>query len=377
MRIALISPFPPLKGGIARFSSRLKTAFEEVGCLVVPVPFRRLYPDWLLKGRSAADPGDVASCDSSFSLDLMNPLSWLSTTLAIRRLSPDVLVVAYWTGLLAPLCTVLRFVTGIRTFALLHNFTSHEPLPAERLLQRLLISSVDGFVTLSASVRSELDASNRRKPAITLFHPLYETHGPMPTKRDARRALCLPGESKVLLFFGYIRRYKGLEVLLEAMAIAHREDTSLKLVIAGEFIQDAALFRALAERLEIAGCVDFRPGYVPVERVGTLFAAADAVVLPYQSATQSGVIPLAFGHGLPVIACAAGELASQVAHGRNGWVVDQPGPEALAEGILAFFGEREAMPFREGIEQAGKAISWQVFAEETAAFLEKETREGA
>ena len=300
----------------------------------------------------------------------MNPLSWVATALALRRLDPDVLLVAYWTGLLAPLCAVMRAVSGIRTVVLLHNFSSHEWLPGERLLQRLLHAFADGFISLSDCVRRELDSAGNAKPLLTLFHPLYDTHGPVPTKRDARRALCLPPESKVLLFFGYIRRYKGLEVLLEAMAIAHRQDSSLKLVVAGEFIQDEALFRALAERLEIAGSVDFQPGYVPSDRVGTLFAAADAVVLPYQSATQSGVVPLAFGHGVPVIACAAGELSRQVAHDRNGWVIERPGPEALAEGILEFFSRREGMPLREGIDDARKALSWKVFAEKAAAFLE-------
>jgi glycosyltransferase involved in cell wall biosynthesis len=373
LRIALISPFPPLKGGIARFSDRLTAAFEEVGCQVVRVPFLRLYPDWLLKGRSSFEPGHAAVAESPYRLDLMNPLSWLTTARSIRRLSPDVLLVAYWTGLLAPLCVVLRAVTGIRTYVLLHNFTSHETLPAEPLLQRLLVASVDGFVALSGTVRRELESRGGGKPALTLFHPLYEPHGPIPTKRDARRLLGLSVESKVLLFFGYIRRYKGLEVLLEAMASASRQDPSLKLVVAGEFIGDEASFRALAEQLGISGCIDFRPGYVPAEEVGSLFAAADAVVLPYQSATQSGVVPLAFGHGVPVIVCAAGELSSQVAHGSNGWVVDQAGPEALAEGILAFFAKREEMPLREGMEEARKAISWTVFAEAAAAFMETET----
>lgn len=307
----------------------------------------------------------------------MNPLSWLATARSIRRHSPDVLLVAYWTGLLAPLCVVLRAVTGIRTYVLLHNFSSHEPIPAESLLQRMLLASADGFLTLSGSVRRELEARGGGKPVLTLFHPLFEPHGAMPPKRDARRMLGLSDESKVLLFFGYVRRYKGLEVLLEAMASAHRQDPSLKLVVAGEFIRDAGHFRAIAERLGITGCIDFRPGYVPADEVGRLFAAADAVVLPYLSATQSGVVPLAFGHGVPVIACDAGGLSSQVAHGRTGWVVDRTGPEALAEGILAFFAKRAEMPLDEGIEEARNANSWKVFAEEAAAFLEKETRGAA
>ena len=377
MRIALISPFPPLKGGIARFSSQLMPALEEAGCEVLPVPFRKLYPRWILKGRPAADPGQPDGQPSPFRLDLMNPLSWLATARDLRHRQPDLLLVAYWTGLLAPFCKVLRVVTGKRVVVLLHNFASHEKLPAERLLQRLLLSSADGFITLSESVRQSVAASGTSKPVKSLFHPVYESRGPLPSKHEAREGLGLPMDAKVLLFFGYVRRYKGLDVLLEAMAVARRKDPALRLLVAGEFISEAGRFRADLDRLGLAGSVDLLPGYVPADRIAPLFAAADAVVLPYRSATQSGVVPLAFGLGVPVIACDAGALSTQVAHGRNGWIVGRPGPEALAEGILEFFRCREGMPLQEGLEEARRATSWQAFASEVSSFLESVRRRAA
>ncbi|NTU67735.1 MAG: glycosyltransferase [Chlorobiaceae bacterium] len=370
LRIALISPFPPLKGGIARFSGLLRPALEAAGCEVLPVPFRRLYPRWLLNGRPAADAGDQATLPSSFRLDLMNPLSWFLTARAVRNQRPDLLLVAYWGGLLAPLCAVFRAVTGIRTVALLHNFASHERLPAEALLQRLLLASSDGFITLSSSVREELDSAGHRKPATTLFHPVDAAPEHLPSKPEARKLLGLPSEAKVLLFFGYLRRYKGLDVLLETMAVAHRRDPSLLLVVAGEPVGAAGSVGAAVERLGIAGCVQLLPGYVSADRLAPLFAAADAVVLPYRSATQSGVAPLALSHGVPVIACDAGALPSQVAHGRTGWVVRRAGHEALAEGILEFFRCRGSMPLREGLDEARRAASWQEFASQAASFLD-------
>lgn len=377
MRIALISPFPPLKGGIARFSNRLLPALSEAGCQVLPVPFRRLYPRWLLNGRTAADSSLPVDTGSTFSLDLVNPLTWITTAIALRRIKPDVLLVAYWTGLLAPLCTVLRTITGIRTLVLLHNFTSHERLPAENLLQRLLRFSADGFVTLSASVQRELDATGNRLPSISLFHPLYEPSSPEPHREVARQALGLSDREKVLLFFGYVRRYKGLDLLLDAMAAVLRSDPAIRLVVAGEFIGSERYYRDMAGRLGIAGSVDFRPGYVPADEVGQLFAAADAVVLPYRSATQSGVVPLAFGYRVPVIACDAGDLSSQVEHGVSGWIVDRPDAAALAEGILEFFRSGGPAGMKDGIETARKALSWQVFSERLVAFLERQARGGA
>lgn len=370
-RIALLSPFPPLKGGIARFSDELRRAFEVAGCEVVPVPFRRLWPRWLMKGRPATESGDANSPDSPFALDLMNPPGWLSAARKLRATWPDVLLVAYWSGVLAPLTVLMRRASGLPTVVLLHNFTSHESIPGESMLKRLLVSSSDGFITLSRSVDSELRAFAPAARTLRLFHPLYERQAPAPSKSDARRAIDLPDAAKVLLFFGYVREYKGLDTLLEAMASVMRSDPSFRLVVAGEFILDSSRFREHARRLGIDGAVEFREGYVPAGEVATLFAAADAVVLPYRSATQSGIVSLALGHGVPVIACNAGGLGDQVEHGRTGWLVHEEGGEALADGILDFFRERGRLPLEEGIAEFCRRNSWREFASQAAKFLEQ------
>lgn len=368
-RIALLSPFPPLKGGIARFSDELRRAFEAAGCEVVPVPFRRLWPRWLMKGRPATESGDANSPDSPFALDLMNLPSWLSVARRLRAAKPDVLLVAYWSAVLAPLTTVMRRVSGLPTVVLLHNFTSHESIPGESMLKRLLVSSSDGFITLSRAVDSELQAFAPAARTLRLFHPLYERQAPAPPKTDARRAIDLPDAAKVLLFFGYVREYKGLDTLLDAMASVMRRDPSFRLVVAGEFILDSSPFREHARRLGIEGAVMFREGYVPAGEVSTLFAAADAVVLPYRSATQSGIVPLALGLGVPVIACNAGGLGDQVEPGRTGWLVREEGAEALADGIFDFFRERKRLPLEEGIAEFCRRNSWREFASQAEKFL--------
>ncbi|NTU58525.1 MAG: glycosyltransferase [Chlorobiaceae bacterium] len=370
LRIALISPFPPLKGGIARFSNRLQKAFDESGTEVIPVPFLRLYPRWLTKGRQATEPGAHFSPHPRFLLDLMNPFSWLVTARQIRRLQPDVLLVAYWSGILAPLCALMRRATGLKTVVLLHNFTSHESIPGESLLKSMLMASADGFILLSRNVEKELAAFSPSARRLTLFHPVYDRQGPSPAMGDARRSMALPEASKVLLFFGYVREYKGLDQLLEAMAVVIREMPSVRLVVAGEFFIDPSVFREQANRLGVAASVDFHVGYVPTEQVATLMAAADAVVLPYRSATQSGIVPLAFGHGVPVIACDAGALAEQVEHGRTGWIVDGQGSEALAGGILDFFRQADHLSLERNIEEACRRMSWSAFAGQAAGFLE-------
>lgn len=370
LRIALLSPLPPLKGGIARFSDRFRQALESAGCEVVPVSFRRLWPRWLLKGRPAVEPGNHVSPAPPFSLDLMNPFSWFPVARRLRSLRPDVLLVAYWSAVLAPLTALMRRASGLPTVVLLHNFTSHESIPGESMLKRLLVSSSDGFITLSRAVDSELQAFAPAARTLRLFHPLYERQAPAPPKTDARRAIDLPDAAKVLLFFGYVREYKGLDTLLDAMASVVRRDPSFRLVVAGEFILDSSPFREHARRLGIEGAVMFREGYVPAGEVSTLFAAADAVVLPYRSATQSGIVPLALGLGVPVIACNAGGLGDQVEPGRTGWLVREEGAEALADGIFDFFRERKRLPLAAGIDEFRRRNSWCEFASLAAAFLE-------
>jgi glycosyltransferase involved in cell wall biosynthesis len=307
----------------------------------------------------------------------MNPFSWLVAARNIRRLKPDVLLIAYWTGLIAPLCALMRRATGLNTVILLHNFTSHENIPGEALLKRLLTASTDGFIALSRSVEAELTDFSPNSRTLTLFHPVYEPQGGWLSKRDARLSMGLGEESKVLLFFGYIREYKGLDRLLEAMAVVLRRDQSVRLVVAGEFVIDSTVFKDQAARLGIASSVDFYEGYVPSERVAALMAAVDAVVLPYRSATQSGIVPLAFGHGVPVIASDAGALAEQVEHGRTGWIVEDPGIDALAAGILDFFRLKQSQPLDRYIEAACRKMSWSAFAAEAARFLERCSRRAA
>jgi glycosyltransferase involved in cell wall biosynthesis len=366
----MLTPFPPLKGGIARFSGRLVQAFEEIGCEVLRVPFRRLWPRWLMKGRQASESGTPQADYSGLSIDLLNPVDWFAVSHRLGEALPDVLLVASWSGIFAPLCAVVRRVSGLKTVVLLHNFTSHESIPGESLLNRLLVASADGFITLSRSVESELLGFAPEARSLCLFHPVYERQGVMPSRSEARRSLALPETSRVLLFFGYVREYKGLDTLIDAMAVLLQREPAIRLVVAGEFFLDASVFREQIARLGIDGAVLFHEGYVPSGDVATFFSAADAVVLPYRAATQSGVVSLAFGHGVPVITCNAGDLGNQVEHGRTGWVVRETGANALADGILDYFGRSDRQSLERNIEETCRRSSWRVFASRAVGFLE-------
>ena len=373
LRIAFISPFFPLKGGIARFSGLLRDALLHSGYDVVPVSFKALYPEFLSKGALISAQTADAVVPDNVHLVLYNPFSWFKAIRSIRVLKPDILLAAYWTGLLAPFYYLLRRLTGIRMVVLLHNFSAHESFFIDSFMRRLLRAFADGFVTLSKVVSEEVRDAMPEIPLLPLFHPLYEPEGNACSLLDARRALHLAEDSPVLLFFGYVRRYKGLDMLLHAMPDILKMNSSLRLVVAGQFFQSPEIYKEMIQRLGICDSVDLYPEYVSPERTALFFAAADAVVLPYRTATQSGVLQLAYGHGLPVIVTPAGALPEMVRQGETGFVARDCSTEGISEAVGEFLDSRKNLTgVRSAIALLCKDFSWDSFAAATGTFLEAE-----
>ena len=369
LKIAFITPFFPLKGGIARFSGHLRDALRDGGYDVVPVAFKALYPGFISKGVVKVEGAHAADVR----LVLYNPFSWFGTIRSIRLLHPDILLVAYWTGFLAPFYYLLRRLTGIKIVVLLHNLSSHESFFFDPFMRRLLAAFADGFVTLSKAVFQEVTAVMPAIPVLSLFHPVYEPEVEIPSRHYARRALHLEEECPVLLFFGYVRPYKGLDMLLHAMpAILQREPT-LRLVVAGQFFEAPEKFRRLIGQLGIGSSVDLYPGYVSRERTSLFLKAADAVALPYRNATQSGVVQLAYGYGVPVIVTPAGALPEMVCHGKTGWVARDCSSEGIAMAVGEFLDSRKNLTLvHRTIEAFRKDYSWDSFAAAAGPFLEAE-----
>jgi len=372
-RIAFVTPFYPLKGGIARFSGLLRDALGDRGYDVVPVAFKALYPQFLSKGSvEAVHPAGTPFFAQS-GLVLYNPFSWFRAIRYIKSVQPDILLVAYWTGLLAPFYYILGRLTGIKIVVLLHNLSSHESFFFDPVMRQLLGEFADGFVTLSDAVFHEVSVAMPDMPVLPMFHPRYEPEEEIPSMLDARRTLNIDNESPVLLFFGYVRRYKGLDIMLRAMPAILQRDPSVKLVIAGQFLENPEMYKRLIDELGIGSSVDLYQGYVSSERSALFFAAADAVVLPYRSATQSGVVQLAYGYTLPVIATPVGALPEMVRHGDTGWVSGDLSPEGFAMAVLSFLDSRGTLKsMRSAIEALRQEYSWETFAASVGRFLEAE-----
>ncbi len=362
LSLVVVGPSYPYRGGIAHFTDRLVTGLRGRGHRVDVVTFKRQYPSLLFPGESQFEPGsETAPTDASRLIDTLNPLTWIRTARRIARLKPDAVLFGYWMPFMAPAFGVMaRLVrrAGIPVLVLAHNVLPHERHRGDLWLNRFFLKAGGGFVVMSDTVRRDLTRVGVQGPVERVAHPVYDTFGPAMDRDGARRRLDLPPDARVLLFFGLIRKYKGLHVLLHAMPAILARLPDVHLVVAGEFYDDAEAYRDQIQSLEIGSRVHIHAGYVPNEEVAVFFSAADLVVQPYLSATQSGVAQIAFHYDRPVVVTDVGGLGESVPDGRAGFVTPPNDPDALAAAILQFFENDLAAPFTAGVQEEKKKFSW-------------------
>ncbi len=365
-RITLVGPAWPYRGGIAHFSASLARVLTRRGHEVRSVTFRRQYPEVLFPGKTQFDDGpppDGVPLAAQL-LDTLNPLSWWRTARFVADGGAEVAVLMYWMPFLAPALGVLARGLrrrGVRVLAVVHNAIPHERRPGDLALGRYALGACDGLVAMSETVRADLGRLGVTAPVRLVPHPLYDGFGEPVPQPEARAALGLPPEVPVFLFFGFIRRYKGLHVLLDAWQSVHEQVPEAHLVIAGEFYADEEALRAQIAAL--GESVHLHAAYVPDDRVGVYVCAADAVVQPYVSATQSGVAQVAFHLGRPVITTDVGGLAEAVPDGEAGLVVPPEDPSALAAALVRFVEDDLAEPLAAGVRRQRERFSWDRLAE--------------
>ncbi|MFB6247015.1 MAG: glycosyltransferase [Salinibacter sp.] len=342
--LGVVGPMHPYRGGIAHFTEMTVAALDGRGHDVRPVSFSRQYPELLFPGKTQFEPDDNAPPvvqGAPRLLDAINPISWVRTGKHLRAAAPEAVVFQYWMPFFAPAYgTVARLLrwAGIPSYAVVHNALPHERHIGDAWLSRFFLRACAGHVVMSDAVAEELRPLRRPDAALQrIEHPVYERFGDPVPRTEARAALDLPAEAPVLLFFGFVREYKGLHVLLEALPDALEALPGLHLVVAGEPYDDPERYRRLIREHGLADRVHWHDAYVPSERVPTYFGAADLVVQPYVSATQSGVAQIATHFETPMIVTDVGGLAESVPDEDVGFVVPPEDPAALAEAIARFF----------------------------------------
>ena len=373
MKIAILSCFNPFRGGIAQFNDNLS---EELGKEhdVIAINFSRQYPDLLFPGKTQyVSPEDAAvSPKAEALLDTADPLSWGRTARRIRQQDPDILIVRYWMSWFAPSLGWVARHTGprCRTIGILDNVIPHERHWFDAPLTRWFLRSLDGAVTLCEEVGRDLLALRGDIPHVVLPHPIYIHFGQKLPREEARRILGLPaGDRKTLLFFGLIREYKGLDILLQAFDLL---DDSYRLIIAGEPYGSFEKYQRLIDAGRDPGSIYVFPDFIRDAEVKNFFSAADLTVLPYRSATQSGISSVSSHFEVPMVVTDVGGLRETVGERGTGIVCEEGTPACVAAAIRRSFSEPALQErLRDGMRAEKDRLSWSRFSHDLTGFIDR------
>lgn len=368
MKVSIFSAFYPFRGGIAQFNARLFRSLQK-DHEVSAFTFKKQYPDFLFPGTTQyvtendkADKIPAQRVVSSF-----NPFTYCSAARKVKRSEPDVLILNFWMTIFGPFLGIMssRQRPQTKRIALVHNLIPHEKRFFDSILTRFFVNRVDGFVVLSESVGKDLQEMKPDARVICLPHPWYDHFGEKMDKVNARKTLSILPDKKTLLFFGLVRDYKGLDVLIDAF---EGLDESYQLVIAGEVYSGKEKYLDQSGRSAAKERIFFFDRYIPDDEVPILYSAADVCVLPYRSATQSGVTAASFHFEVPVIATNVGGLKESVGDKGLGNIVEEADPSLLRQAIIDFYTDGKAEAFVSNIRAEKQNNSWDHFATELIRF---------
>ena len=373
LKIAILSPAHPLRGGIAASSERLAREWMASGAEVKIYSYKLQYPKLLFPGKTqyTNDPAPEGLHIQPL-LNSVWPPNWWKTGRRIAREKPDILLLRYWMPFFAPalgsICRKVKKNKHTRIVCIADNIIPHEHRPGDQALTRYFIKTVDAFVVMSRSVGKELESFNADKPWKYVPHPVYDHYGKKVSREEACTFLnlepfgkCKNEHTRYILFFGFIRKYKGLDILINSMADARLRKMPVKLLVAGEFYEDEKKYRELVSRLGLEDKIIFRNEYIPQDEVRYYFGAADIVAQPYRSATQSGISQLACHFEKPMLVTRVGGLPEIVPHGKAGYVTDVSAP-AVAEALVDFFENNRAAEMEAFVKEYKKQFSWSTLA---------------
>lgn len=366
MKIAMIGPVHPYKGGIAHYTDLLCRALREDGNEVQLYSFKFQYPKLLYKKpQKDMKSSGFGTNDADFCIHTLNPFNWIKVAGRIKKQKPELIILQWWHPYFAPcfwsICKLLR---REKILFVCHNVFPHERFPLDRLLTKWTLGCGRYFITQSKMDARDLlsvkhDAVYRVTP-----HPTYGMFCKQGmSMQKAREQLQIDQGQRVLLFFGFVRKYKGLQYLLEAMKLLKERNFKVQLWVVGDFGEDKEEYVEQIRAFEIGDQVQMVEGYVPDDEVEKYFAASDLVVLPYLSATQSGIVQIAFGFEKPVLVTEVGGLPDVVTNGKTGYVVEPRSAEMIAEAIMDYYINNRREAFVSQIEKEKDRFSWKTFVD--------------
>ena len=368
MRIVILGTAWPFRGGLAAFNERLAKQFVQDGHEVEVVTFTLQYPSFLFPGKTQYS-GEVAPDGLKIvrEINSCNPLTWLKVGKRLKREAPDLLISCYWMAFFAPCYGMIQQIVRrngkTRCIGLVHNMIPHEPSVLDKCLAPFYVKQTDGFVALSDSVVQDIASLDReQKPKTFSPHPVYDHYGEKMDRKDACVALGLDDRKRYMLFFGLVRAYKGLDLLLDAFAKVKDELKDLQLVVAGEFYEDEDKYLAQIEANGLKDRVVVKNEFVADADLRKYFGVADLIVQPYRTATQSGVTQVAFHFEKPCLVTNVGGLGEIIHHGKMGYAVD-PEVDAIANSMLDYYQNDRQEAFTKYLVKEKELYGWDIMAQ--------------
>ncbi len=374
--IIIIGPAHPLRGGLASYNERLAREFQQQGHTVTIYTFSLQYPGFLFPGTTQFS-SEPAPEDLSIKIVInsINPFNWIKIGNQIKKNKPDLIVVRYWLPFMGPcLGSILRLVkknNHTKIVCIADNIIPHEKRFGDNAFTKYFIKPIDGFITMSQKVLSDLNQFAKDKPAKYVAHPLYDNFGERINKSEARKNIGIETEIPIVLFFGFIRKYKGLDILFDAINLLKKsseKSINIKFLIAGEFYEDRKPYDEQIKKLGIEDALILHTDFIPDSEVKNYFCAADVVIQPYRNATQSGVTPLAYHFEIPMIVTNVGGLPSLVPDYKVG-LIAEPDAESIAKKIKEYFSLGTAH-FTPALSEEKKKYSWDIMANQILNYLE-------
>jgi len=373
MKIAIIGTAFPYRGGLANFNERLACEMQKDGHQVSIYTFSLQYPDFIFPGKSQYSEDDAPK-DLKIErvLNSLNLFNWIGAGNKIKKENYDLVVIGYWLPFMSPCLSAvanrIKSNKHSKIVSVVHNMIPHESRIGDRFLSNIFVKNCHGFLALSSSVLEDINSFDNQKPKTLSPHPVYDNFGKSVSKQEAISHLELDPQYKYILFFGLIRDYKGLDLLIEAMPMV--KEKSVRLIIAGEYYSDRNFYTDLLQKNGLKDTVIDVNGFVAQDEVKYYFCASDLVVQPYKSATQSGVTQIAYHFNKPMVVTNVGGLTEMCPHGKVGYVVE-PNPREVAKGINQFFLEADLEQMTKNIIEEKKKYSWNKLSNEIYSLADK------
>ncbi len=360
-KVIIIGPAFPYRGGIANFNNSLAIEYKKQGADVKVYSFSLQYPSFLFPGKTQYENGNPPeNIDIIPVINSINPFNWFKVVRSIKKENPDYVIFRYWLPFMAPaLGTIAKLLrTTTKIFAITDNVIPHEKRFGDYFLTKYFISKCDAFLTLSSSVLDDLKKFTKSEEKIFIPHPIYDSFGDVVDKKIAKKNLGLEKDGKHLLFFGFVRKYKGLDIMFEVMAEKRIQELGIKLIVAGEFYDNKQEYISKIKELNISDYVILKSDFIPEEEVRNYFCASDLITQTYRTATQSGVTQIAYHFERPMLVTNVGGLAEIVPHNKVGYVCDINTSE-IADCIVDFYKKEKEVMFSENVKKEKKRFTWQ------------------